>query len=116
MKELNPTTAKARSYMHDFTQALYGYRPNTLNACYGHCSSAKIRAFENCVDRSNELNGEYPRVIRHNSQCFTVGYLYYDETAESYEPIYNLVIETRSYRYLIRDYFNNCPIASCYPD
>ena len=43
---------------------------------YGRYSDAKDKAFDYCVSKCNELSGYRFRIISHNSQIFTVGFLF----------------------------------------
>lgn len=65
---------------------------------YGTCSRAKERAYEQCENKMHDMNGYGLKITSHNSNFFTVMFLFDDEngTHIQEETAYN----TRTYDYV----------------
>ena len=48
---------------------------NRLWDAYKKVSVAKVNAYEYCKNKKRELNGSYLKIISHNCQSFTVGFI-----------------------------------------
>lgn len=48
---------------------------NRLWDVYKSCSQAKVNAYAYCNSKKRELNGRDLKIVSHNSQLFTVGFI-----------------------------------------
>jgi hypothetical protein len=47
-----------------------------LHECYDKCSSAKMRAYDDCKARCSAMNGYDFKIITSNRNMFSIGYYY----------------------------------------
>lgn len=71
---VNPGTRKAQELISDMFRSYYKGR--TLYDCYGSCSSAKRRAWEEISRQCNELDGENLHIVGAGSHFFSCIYAY----------------------------------------
>ena len=98
MTKINYGTKKAEELIHDMFHSYYKGR--TLYDCYGSCSSAKQRAWEDIRRQCDELGGENLHITGAGSHFFSCIYAYPIIDAETGE-ITDMVIrkETASNTY-----------------
>lgn len=82
MTKVNPGTKKAQELIYDMFRSYYKGR--TLYDCYGSCSSAKVRAWEDIKRQCEELDGENLHITGAGSHFFSCIYAYpiIDENGE----------------------------------
>ena len=74
MTKINYGTKKAEELIHDMFHSYYKGR--TLYDCYGSCSSAKQRAWEDIRRQCEELDGENLHITGAGSHFFSCIYAY----------------------------------------
>ena len=74
MTKVNNGTRKAEELKHDMFHVYYKGR--TLYECYGSCSNAKQRAWEDIVRQCAELDGEDLHITGAGSHFFSCIYAY----------------------------------------
>ena len=72
--KLNRNTKKAQGLIERF----YNSEIDTLEQCYVSCSTAKRKAYYDCLRKYVNMGGWRFRIISFNSQNFTCGWLYED--------------------------------------
>ena len=82
MTKVNRGTRKAQELMYDMFHSYY--KGKTLYDCYGKCSSAKQRAWDDISSQCRELNGENLHITGAGSHFFSCIYAYpiIDENGE----------------------------------
>lgn len=73
--KLNRNTKKAQAFVKSF----YNSEIDTLYGCYSRVSHDKMLAFSWCKDKCAYMGGWRFRIISHNIQSFTCGWLYEDK-------------------------------------
>ena len=89
MRTLNKNTQRAENWINSYFNSHYF----SVNQFYKNCSSAKMQAERDCINRMNNLNGHGYKVLGGNCFYFTCGYM--DETENT------LYIETSDNTYKI---------------
>lgn len=69
-------------------------RHESVNACYGKCSSAKQSAERAIIEEMHDLNGYGYKVTSYNTNFFSCAYVYADDNGELH-----LVHHSKSHRY-----------------
>lgn len=94
--KLNRNTKKAQ----DLIERFYNSELDTLEDCYASYSTAKRKAYYDCLRKYVDMGGWRFRIISFNSQTFTCAWLYRDE--ETGDIILN--VETYRNNYQVKYY------------
>lgn len=70
MKQLNKTTQKAEKWISEYNKS----NCYSVECFYGRCSSDKVRAEKECIERMNSIDGYGYRILNGNCFYFTCGY------------------------------------------
>ena len=70
MTTIKATTKQAQRFIESYNRAT----ATTLGEVYGSYSTAKARAYNYCMDRVFEENGNRPRIISSNCNVFTFAF------------------------------------------
>lgn len=94
LTKLNKETARAQAFIYVYNvarkeQSIYLYN------VYSSYSQEKEKAFKQCKDIQNALQGEQGYIIGHNINCFTYGFINNND----------LYIITKSNNYIIENVF-----------
>ena len=96
MSTLNYRKRQAESALKRFNYIL----PDTIYKAYKSPSKAKQKAFFDCVNTCNNLNGYNLRIVSKNTNIFTCGFFFKDESGKEYfyyiTPSYDVFIPAKN--------------------
>lgn len=76
--KLNRNTKKAQGLIESF----YNSEIDTLEQCYSSYSTAKRKAYYDCLRKYVDMGGWLFRIISFNTMSFTCGWLYADKETD----------------------------------